>query len=567
MCGIWVLLLKEGGKLEGCYDAFGKISPRGPDRSYFVEHHEPYGVKFGFHRLSIMDPSVKGDQPFVYMYTDLLGKEHMIHVLCNGEIYKFRELAEKYSLKLTSGSDCEVIHLLFLKIGIDGLMKELVREEFAFVLTDIEIGSKKVVVYAARDPFGVRPLFVVDLPEYIQFCSEIKGLVSVSKREMGGSVRAFRPGHYMVVERDEKGVWNEPRYVQYYSCRNVFREKSEERIEQTLSGEEIFLGIKKTIVRKLTDAVSRRLIADRPLGCFLSGGLDSSLVASITARILRKSGKRLRTFSIGMPGSTDEKYAKMVAKYIDSDHTHVLVTSSEWLAAISEIIHTTETYDITTIRASAGQLLLSKWISKNTDIKVVLIGDGSDELFSGYLYFHKSPNPIASHKENMRLLEDISYFDVLRADRGIAASGLEARVPFLDTDLVDYILSLDPKLRIPIDSIEKWLLRKSFEDLDYLPSEVLYRKKEAFSDGVSSLEKSWYVILQENIEKIYTDTQFTEKQKTYTHNVPPSKEALYYREIFETHFGKGLDHIIPYYWLPKWCGDISEPSARVLKHY
>jgi len=268
-----------------------------------------------------------------------------------------------------------------------------------------------------------------------------------------------------------------------------------------------------------------------------------------------------------MPGSTDERYAKLVAKHIGSNHTHITCTQDEFMNALPAVIRITETYDITTIRASTGQYLISKWIANNTDIKVLLIGDGSDELCSGYLYFHKAPNAIESHNENIRLLEDISYFDILRADRCISNNGLEARVPYLDQRFVNYYLSIDPSLRVPINNMEKWLLRESFNTTDYLPPEVLWRKKEAFSDAVSSQERSWFNIIQEYVDKKYTLDDLEYVKKRYTHNIPLSKESLYFRVIFEMYYGKDLDHIIPYYWLPKWCGNTNEPSARTLDFY
>jgi len=224
-------------------------------------------------------------------------------------------------------------------------------------------------------------------------------------------------------------------------------------------------------------------------------------------------------------------------------------------------------YDITTVRASVGQFLLSKKIRETTDIKVLLLGDGSDEVSNGYMYNHKCPSPEEGHEDSLRLLREISYFDVLRADSGVACNSLEARCPYLQADYVVNYLSIDPKLRLPVDKKEKWLLRKSFEGLDYLPEKVLWRPKEAFSDGVSSKSKSWYVIIQENLEEKYGNKDFEFLRLKYKYNSPPSKEALYYREIFEKKYGDLKSKVIPHFWLPKWCGDIKEPSARVLDVY
>lgn len=558
MCAIWQLLLKAGLSNEFVaryYEAFKQLQPRGPDRSHFVEHSSPFNIFCGFHRLSIMDPTTHGDQPFTLEYTGPDGIKHIIVAMTNGEIYNFNELIHKYELDVKSHSDCEVIPHLFHKLGIERMMREILGE-FAFIISDMNTQTGDMVVYASRDPFGIKPLFYTETDTYINLSSEMKGLVNIHTKSIDTErVEPIIPGNYYKWVKNA-GTWSKPEITQYYSCANIPTNQVKDLTE-----------IKASILSILTEAVRCRLVADRPVGCLLSGGLDSSLVASIASRILKTQGKQLKTFSIGMEGSTDEYYARMVSAHIGSDHTHVTFTQEEWLSAVSQVIKVTETYDITTVRASAGQYLISKWIRANADPIVLLIGDGSDELAAGYLYFHKSPSPEASHDENVRLLTDISYFDVLRADRGVSSNGLEARVPFLDVRFVNYYLSVDPTLRCAMGRIEKWLLRESFNGLDYLPEPVLFRKKEAFSDGVSSVEKSWYKILQESIEQKYSEEDLKIKQATYTHNVPPSKEALYFREIYEEYFTKKTDNVIPYYWLPKWCGQINEPSARVLAQY
>lgn len=245
----------------------------------------------------------------------------------------------------------------------------------------------------------------------------------------------------------------------------------------------------------------------------------------------------------------------------------------DFLKAVKEVIKVTETFDITTIRATTGNYLIGKWVNENTDVKVLLIGDGSDELCSGYMYFHKAPNPMDSHFENLRLIQDIHFYDVLRADRGLASNGLEARVPFLDKTFIRLILQTNPDFRIPTQTLkgfvmEKALLRDSFSGTGLLPDEVLYRPKEAFSDGVSSKKKSWFMILQEDCEKRFSDEEL-EKAKAEIDYLPPlSKEALYYRRQFQEFYGKGeVQRVVPYYWLPKWCGVVTDPSARVLEVY
>jgi asparagine synthase (glutamine-hydrolysing) len=569
MCGIWALILKDSNQqIKSSYDAFTSVAPRGPDNSYFTEHNKPYNIKIGFHRLSIMDPSLKGDQPFIFEYIDTNGRDKTVIVICNGEIYNFRDLITEYNIELKSGSDCEIIGHLYILFGVEKLMN-LIRGEFAFVIFDMDKINGNITLCVSRDPFGIRPLYMYMDTEYINFSSELKGILPVYNKIEYEPTKLvpFKGGQYMIIERIDN-IFVEPQYFKYYEYPDI---NSINRTNTDL------VYIKQSIVNSLTEAVRIRLMSDKPVGCLLSGGLDSSLISSIASELLKKEGKRLKTFSIGMDGSTDEKYAKMVAEYIDSDHTHIKLDQSVWIDALPDIIYAIETYDTTTVRASTGQFLAGKKIAEISDVKVLLIGDGSDELCSGYLYFHNAPSGIEAHQENIRLLDDISFFDVKRADEGISRNGLEARVPFLDVNFVNTYLSIDPELRIPqyysgtnIDTkikLEKWLLRESFRDTKLLPNSVLYRKKEAFSDGVSSTEKSWYTIISEHVNTLYTDEYLLDKQKMYTHNVPVTKEMLYYRECFESFFGKNADHIIPYYWLPKWCGDVNEPSARVLDVY
>ena len=332
---------------------------------------------------------------------------------------------------------------------------------------------------------------------------------------------------------------------------------------------------KKLIRAELEKAVIDRLHSKAELGCLLSGGLDSSLVSAIAAREFAKVGRKLKTFSIGMPGSTDKDFAEKVARHIGSCHVHVEFSEKDFLGALGTILRCTETFDITTIRATTGQYLISKWVADHTDVKVLVIGDGSDELAAGYMYFHSAPDALASHRENIRLLENIHLYDVLRADRAVAGNGLEARVPFLDKRFIELYLSIEPELRVPRNSdkaegkrLEKFLMRESFRDSGLLPDEVLYRRKEAFSDGVSSVEKSWYSIIQQWANESISDAEFEKSKSEYAHLPPNSKESLFYRRSFERIFGTGdICKIVPNYWLPLWSGNVIDPSARILKVY
>jgi asparagine synthase (glutamine-hydrolysing) len=567
MCGIWLLLLKNSTddikkimNLKDIFDSFMKTSNRGPDRSTLEILDKPNNVLVGFHRLSIMDPSTKGDQPFKLEIKD----GRTIWTICNGEIYNYKFLIDKYNLTLSSGSDCEILPHLYNKIGIDNMCKEL-EGEYAFIILDINMKTGKGDLFACRDRFGIRPMFYSNNGKYFNFSSELK---SITDKE---NVQVFPPRNYMHLSNINNSSW------QFIGLKNYYDFDMHKHTTKFLTIDNTGLEVIKDKVREtFIKSVETKMVSDRPLGCLLSGGLDSSLVASIASKYLNKFGRKLRTFSIGMDGSTDEYYAKLVAKHINSDHTHIEFTENDFINALRDVICTTETYDITTVRASTGQYLVSKWISENTDIKVLLIGDGSDELAAGYMYFHKAPTPSELHLENVRLLEDIHFYDVLRADRGIAENGIEARVPFLDHNFVDLYLSIDPYLRHPNSykdfknyALEKWLLRESFNIDEYLPNEVLFRKKEAFSDGVSSMKKSWYQIVQEYANNLYDDSFFEEEKDRIQFNKPPSKEALYFRKIWEEYYGINIrtSLVIPYFWLPKWCGDIKEPSARVLEVY
>lgn len=567
MCGIFGVLGKPIVKNE--YDLFKKIKYRGPDRSTFLDLNNNIPIRLGFCRLSIMDLSMKGDQPFIFE-----NDNKTLICMCNGEIYNYKHLKEKFNFQMKSFSDCEIIQHLYLEDGINNVTKNI-EGEYAFMILDINKKDETVNCYLGRDHFGVRPLFFCYSDETFGFCSEAKGLVLNDNKTFSvcgkDNIEPLLPGCYLKCsfKKVDKSIKLDVNTYRFYD--NSYKIRYSNLFEDDPTKSYFYLENTKSDIRKqLTKSVEDRLMSDRPLGALLSGGLDSSLVCSIASKKLKLKGQKLNTFSVGIPGSTDKKYAEMVAEYIDSNHTHVEFTNEEFINALKEVIYVTETYDITTIRASTGQYLISKWIKNNTDIKVLLIGDGSDELCSGYMYFHNSPSPEDSHNENKKLLEEIFLYDVLRADRGVSSNGLEARVPFLDYKFVDLYMSIDPRLRVPLEGIEKWLLRKSFDTKEYLPEEVLYRKKEAFSDGVSGEEDSWFKIIQEYVDKRYSDEDLKKYQENVylQHNIPQSKEGMYYREIFNSYYGNNnINTLIPHYWLPKWCGDITDPSARVLNVY
>ncbi|MCA0267672.1 MAG: asparagine synthetase B [Bacteroidetes bacterium] len=534
MCGIWTFFARPGTDAVAAapqlFGPFTHIQPRGPDNSVF----EQIGRRFalGFHRLAIMDPTVRGDQPFVMKAGD-----RTVYALCNGEIYNHHALVEEFDLELHSRSDCEVIPHLFLRLGFDGMIRRL-DGEYAILL--VEKTSEGTTLYAGRDPLGVRPLFWGDGHGGVLLASELKGLADVCD-----TADVFPPGHTMTLREGDEAPAFAPFYPYVYP--RLAASEAEALPE---------------IRRRFVAAVEKRLEAHRPLGALLSGGLDSSLVCGVAADLLRKHGKRLTTFTIGFENAPDVRHARLVAEHIGSDHHEFIVTEEEALAAIRPTAHATETFDITTIRASTWQWLLGKKIAEHTDVRVLLTGEGSDELASGYIYFHAAPDGEAMHEENVRLLRDIHRYDGLRVDRAMACHGLEVRIPMLDPEFLDHFLSLDPEMRRPRGGVEKHLLREAFADTDYIPEAVRIRTKSAFSDGTSSTERSWFEIVQDYLKRDYPDVR-----PAHTDHVPPqTHEAGVYRAWFQQDFGERFAHVIPYVWMPRWV-NATDPSARTLSLY
>ena len=526
-----------------------RINYRGPDNSKHAQVASD--VIFFFHRLSIIDTSDLGDQPL------FLPEDSKISIVCNGEIYNHKELRSRFGFDTYSNSDCEIILHLYKKFGIEKTLPML-DGVFAFTLYD----GNTDILYAARDPFGVRPAFFgqTDINGEIFFASEAKALVDLCH-----TIIPMPPGTWWSSEDPES-------FTSHYCC--------EYNIDNNLSEDEILKGIKRSLVK----AVEKRLMSDREIGCLLSGGLDSSLIASLVCHM--KKGYRLiddewkmfpdledkspvKTFSIGMNGSPDLEYAKKVANHIDSDHNEVELSELEFLSAIEEVIYKIESFDTTTVRASVGNYLVSKFVKENTDCKVIFNGDGSDEACCGYVYNLNAPTPADIHNESSRLLREIYLFDGLRSDRSISSNGLEARTPFLDKGFVDFYMSIPPEQKTfdKINRIEKHLLRKAFEKDDLLPIDVLWRHKCAFSDGVSSIKSSWHKSLKEYIDTMVTDKEFEEASRAIIHCEPLLKESYYYRKIFNSLFKDGKhDNLIPHFWMPKWT-DVIDPSARELGDY
>ncbi len=502
-------------------EGFKETVSRGPDDSRIINTGK--GL-LGFHRLAIMGLTPEGMQPF-----ELDGS----YVVCNGEIYGFKKfktlLEEKYTFK--SDSDCEILLPLYFEFGIN--MFKMLDAEFAMIIYDGRTGE----YIAARDPIGIRPLYYgYDDMGVILFASEAKNLVSICKKVM-----PFPPGHYY------KGG----KFTCYNDITEVF-EVSHDDIETVC----------KNINEKLTAGITKRLISDAKVGFLLSGGLDSSLVCSIAQK---ESPVPIRTFAIGMSeDAIDLKYAKEVAEYIGSDHTEVIITKDDVLSSLEYVIKILGTYDITTIRASMGMYLLCRWIHESTDIRVLLTGEISDELF-GYKYTDFAPSAEEFRKESVKRVHELHMYDVLRADRCISVNSLEARVPFGDLDFVKYVMSIDPEMKMNKYGKGKYLLRHAFEG-DYLPYDILYREKAAFSDAVGH---SMVDYLKEYANDFYTDEEYAEKKEKYSHAKPFTKESLLYREIFEKYYPGQSDMVVDF-WMPNksWEGcDVDDPSARVLSNY
>ena len=513
-----------------------KCKKRGPDNTIINNSYE--NIFLMFHRLKINDTSDEANQPMMHP------SDEKILLMCNGEIYNCKILKKKYNITTKTNSDCEIILHLYKKFGIKKTVSEL-DGVFAIILLD----KNKNVLYVARDPIGVRSLYYGYNKSSIGFASEAKCLALVCD-----IVKPFRTGSYIEINLnlnniDYSSIINHKFYEFKYkikSCDNIH-------------------VIKNNIKTKLTYAVEKRLLSDRPIGCLLSGGLDSTLITGLVKNFMKNN--ILRTFSIGLEGAEDLKFAREAAEYIGTDHTDVIVSPDEMFDAIPNVIREIESYDVTTVRASTPMYLLCKYIKQHTDITVIFSGEGSDEASGSYLYFHNAPNENEFQKEIVRLMKDLQYFDVLRCDKTSAANSLEVRVPFLDKNFIDYYMSIDPKYKIPKkNKIEKYLLRDSFDSENLIPKSILWRKKEAMSDGVSSLKKPWFEIIQDKIENIISDEELDKCSEIYSHNTPKTKEALYYRNLYSREL-KNHDKNIPYLWLPKWSNENLDPSARKLNVY
>lgn len=562
MCGIWFYCAPTGTYdkdyiLSCAYSE--NLKARGPDRSIIkkitVGNFDFFLV---FHRLAIMDLSEIGDQPF-----HIKNNKEEIYLMCNGEIYGYKHLIEKYQLqdKIKSNSDCEVLIHLYEKLGLQGLYEELsdhyeVSGEFALVI--LHIKDTKVDIHCARDVGGVRPLYYSHNYSHqssqtkiqsLCFSSQLCGLPVTNHHQMVQQVKAYSI-HTYSIPFDEKYI--EEKLHKIYDLRDI-----------PITIHHISEAIYK-IQKVLTKCVDDRFASDRDIIFMLSGGLDSSICCALGAEFAKKHNKKIKTMCIGMENGTDQEYAELVAKHLDTDHIMIKKTEEEFLDCCKHrVTAKIESYDITTNRASTPQLISAEEIAKRTNCKVVIVGDYSDEVCGGYNETKLAPSIDHFRERIHELTEEIIYFDAQRVDRCVAGMGLEARTPFGDHRFIKLYMTIDPKLRVAKDGVEKYLLRKAFED--FLPSKVVWRPKEAFSDGVSSLKKSWYEIIQEEINGLYTEEDLELAKEKFCYLTPYTKESLHYRLKFNEFYSNKFATVLPSFWLPKWGGQ-KDPSARLLKN-
>lgn len=590
MCGIFSLLNVFNNDVINdkiIAEQFEKGKKRGPEFSKLDNSY--IKMILGFHRLAINGLNTFSNQPIVYK--DIV-------LICNGEIYNYKQLYKYMEITPETDSDCEVIIHLYIKYGIEQTLNML-DGVYSFILFDNRINVKDLsnYIYIARDPLGVRPLYKlyninnnnnnknidnnnIDNNNNIKkishnlygFASELKTLeyfYNISLHDF--RIEQFEPGSFSMFQLESKVKCNWKPILE--NRRFFIPTFSYTLLTQNIK--ELYLDFIGGISLYLNTAVIKRCnTTERPVACLLSGGLDSSLIAALVANYFRQNGKIIETYSIGLENSEDIKYAAIVAEYIGSHHTEIIVTEKQMFDAIPEVIQAIESYDTTTVRASIGNYLLGKYIASNSDAKVIFNGDGSDELFGGYLYMNKCPGDIEFDKETRRLLNDIHLFDVLRSDKSISSNGLEPRTPFLDRTFLNFVLSIPSYFRNHnnFNRQEKYLLRDSFNldnfrdslDRQILPDSILYRKKEAFSDGVSSHGRSLYQILQENIADTL-NKESEELGKNITFKPDINTEKIYYLNLFKKYY-PNCEHILPYFWMPKYT-DAVDPSARTLEFY
>ena len=598
MCGIFAILNNCRTYSTTVVESASRAGEhRGPEESKFQRVGE--NAFLGFNRLAINGIGPIGSQPLNIQNVTLV---------CNGEIYNYRSLMKMLDITPETGSDCEVIIHLYKRYGIENTLNML-DGVFSFALYDRSSTDGSNILHVARDPLGVRPLYELSPsgPSYKDdeqnanvsheniycFASELKQLHCLINSRGPMYYDSFRPDSLTLAQ----GKPNPPSTRALITPRqfppgtfstftltkgvNPSWVANNTHIPYTrlpapatgLSNEVETIGASDHELRvwsTLNKAVQKRVVGttQRPIACCLSGGLDSSLIAALVSKYY---DGLLETYAIGMPGSEDLRYARIVAEHIGSRHTEITPTADEFWQTIPQVVRAIESYDTTTVRASVGNYLVGHHISKHSDAKVVFNGDGSDELTGGYLYILEAPNSIEFDVECRRLLKNIHAFDVLRSDKCIAAHGLEARTPFLDKTFVEAYLGVPVALRNPRhagnDKPEKYFLRNLVQKLapSLLPPHVLWRTKEAFSDGVSGNAGNWYDLISERTDLLEYSTNEFASFNDRDINPPTTSEQRYYRSIFEMYYPNSA-HVVPYFWMPRYV-DASDASARTLDVY
>jgi len=511
MCGIFAALSPSISE-KTLLTSFLKGNQRGPDNTTACYVSEDLWL--GFHRLAINGLNDKANQPFIM---------EGVYLICNGEIYNYKELFSSINVTPTTESDCEIIIHLYKRFGIEYTLHAIDASEFAFVLYDTALKT----MFVARDPYGVRPLYQGNIRKMTCFTSELKMFPHMHQ------VEPFPPGFVMTITSEKRTM------TKYCSLPST----TKHRVQPSDVWDTLYQCVKKRVVS-----------TERPIACLLSGGLDSSIIACLVNQCMKELGisRPLETYSIGLPGAEDLAYAEIMAGHLGTKHTSVILSEQDFLNAIPEVIYAIESRDTTTVRASVGNYLVCKHIRKFSDAKIIFNGDGADEVCGGYLYLKNAPSMLEFDRECRRLVKDIHLFDAQRSDRSISSHGLESRTPFLDRAFVELYMSIPAELRFT--SCEKQFLRQAF--VGKLPEVILWRKKEAFSDGVSSMKKSWFSIIQESIppeiikEHKHADTDLTQEQ-------------YYYKKIYDSYY---LHDLLPYFWMPKYTST-TDCSARTLETY
>lgn len=579
MCGIFALLNNSETFNQSLIQSeFDKGRNRGPE--YSVLSHIDMRITLGFHRLAINGLDEISNQPIII---------NGVYLICNGEIYNYKELYKMINVTPTTNSDCEIIIHLYKCYGMETTL-QMLDGVFAFVLIDMSGRTTDgYKLFVSRDPFGVRPLYTIS-PGGYNFREQVIGFASEMKM-LTGFLHTVGDVEQYVINPFLPGTLQEYRYCSY-SNRWDTTVVINTPIETTCVAQSYhklpFSSIKedygidniyKGIIYFFNAAIKKRYLStERPIACLLSGGLDSSsVVASINELHKIHSSMPLETYSIGLSGSEDLRNARIVADYLGTNHHEIILKEEDFFNAIESTIYKIESFDTTTVRASIPNSILCDKISQMSEAKVIFNGDGADELFGGYLYEYEAPNALSFDADIRRLLTNIWKHDVRRSDGSISSHGLEPRTPFLDRALVQFVLSIDPKIRFHVEQrqCEKYLFRKAFskdyivnsEGKQLLPDSILWRTKEAFSDGVSaSTSRSLFQVLQEHISVFLGDVGIVDKKaKDYPHLSPATDEQYYYRMLFEKHF-PGCGHVVPNLWMPRFVSS-TDPSARTLNVY